>query len=107
MLSVWIAITITRDGDCPVEGMKIKVRDSWASKITDSSLLRRSSYIQLAEDGIGVIIRLLNAELTAGVQAEANFPISKACQISVDSVTLAKMTYGKRVWGPLATLLSS
>ena len=40
------------------------------------------------------ISRLLNDELTAGVQADANFPISKACQISVDGVTLAKMTSG-------------
>lgn len=40
--------------------------------------------------------RLLNKELAAGDGEEgaANFPISKAVQISVDAVTLARMTMG-------------
>jgi hypothetical protein len=48
------------------------------------------------EDSLKALNRLLNKELAAGSdeQGAANFPISKAVQISVDAVTLARMTVG-------------
>ena len=51
-------------------------------------------HAQLTEDGLATVNSMLNKELAAGAEEDANFPISKACQISVDAVTLAKMTTG-------------
>lgn len=48
------------------------------------------------EDSLKALNRLLNKELATGCDEHgaATFPISKAVQISVDAVTLARMTIG-------------
>lgn len=49
----------------------------------------------MVEDSLKTLNQLLNKELAAGDErGAANFPISKAVQISVDAVTLARMTMG-------------
>jgi hypothetical protein len=46
------------------------------------------------ERSLGTLGKLLGQEITAGEQDDGNFPISKACQISIDAVALARMTFG-------------
>lgn len=53
------------------------------------------AHTQVVEDSLKTLNQLLNKELAAGDErGAANFPISKAVQISVDAVTLARMTMG-------------
>lgn len=49
--------------------------------------------LRLTEEGLGVLSQLLNNELEGAMENGANFPISKACQISVDAAALALMTF--------------
>ena len=51
-----------------------------------------ATLLRLTEEGLGVLSQLLNKELEGAMEEGANFPISKACQISVDAAALALMT---------------
>ena len=51
-----------------------------------------STLLKLTEEGLGTVSRLLNKEVEGAMEEGANFPISKACQVSVDAAALARMT---------------
>jgi len=60
--------------------------------------------LRVTTESMATITRLLNKEVDSGLDEDTNFPISKACQISVDSIALARMTTGEEEGGRLTYL---